>query len=686
MVVCAKRCDPNTLSTAEAGYNDTEHSLSLYRLLYWRKKMALNRTRGNSLAVVTALVGAAALIACGGEDEAAKTPGKASGGRLQVASGGSAAKGSGGRSSGGQSKGGKASSGDDSKSGSGAKSTGGRRSVGGTASTSEVGDRASRGGRPSSSGREGESGGAGPETACAQGIQTGDVCDSDVDTTCDRSDSTADPRTCVCGSSDTWTCTSIGTVGAAGASSEDAAGARRGVDPAADESSGPGAAGSCQGVRSGESCDPSVDTVCDRSDSTADPRICECGSDGTWTCTSVGGEDAGGAGPGPATPATGPGSAGSCQGVQSGESCDPSVDTVCDRSDSTADPRICECGSDGTWTCTSIDAGSGGQGSGGAPGVPAGGSEPGAGGTCQRGVQTGDSCEPSVDSSCDRSDSTADPRICECGSNGTWTCTSIDAGSGGQGSGGAPGVSAGGSEPGAGGTCQQGVQTGDSCEPDVDSRCDRSDSTVDPRTCECRTDGTWRCTSVDAGGGASAGGGQQQLGEGTCQQGVQTGDSCEPDVDSRCDRSDSTADPRTCECRTDGTWRCTSVDAGGGASAGGGQQQLGEGTCQQGVQTGDSCEPDVDSRCDRSDSTADPRTCECRTDGTWRCTSVDAGGGASAGGGQQQVGEGSCQRGVQTGDSCEPNVDSRCDRSDSTADPRTCECRTDGTWRCTSVD
>jgi endo-1,4-beta-D-glucanase Y len=92
------------------------------------------------------------------------------------------------------------------------------------------------------------------------------------------------------------------------------------------------------------------------------------------------------------------------------------------------------------------DPGSGGTGIGGDPGFggsgiggdPGSGGNPATGGTgigestCVPGVDTGDACDPAVDTEdCERSD-----RTCVCGADSSWTCTPIGQGTGGQGTGG----------------------------------------------------------------------------------------------------------------------------------------------------------------------------------------------------------------------------------------------------------
>ena len=79
----------------------------------------------------------------------------------------------------------------------------------------------------------------------------------------------------------------------------------------------------------------------------------------------VGGAGVGGSGVGgdPATGGTGGGESTCVAGVDTGDACDPAVDTeVCERS-----TRTCVCGADSLWTCTPT-GGSGGTGTGGEPG------------------------------------------------------------------------------------------------------------------------------------------------------------------------------------------------------------------------------------------------------------------------------------------------------------------------------
>jgi len=126
------------------------------------------------------------------------------------------------------------------------------------------------------------------------------------------------------------------------------------------------------------------------------------GSGGTGTGGSgVGGAPgSGGAGTGgdPATGGTGGGESTCVPGVDTGDACNPAIDTqLCERSD-----RTCVCGTDSLWTCTPIgQGGTGGTGGGGTGGEPASGGtgtggDDGTGGEGMGGEGTGGASSPGV--------------------------------------------------------------------------------------------------------------------------------------------------------------------------------------------------------------------------------------------------------------------------------------------------
>jgi hypothetical protein len=195
----------------------------------------------------------------------------------------------------------------------------------------------------------------------------------------------------------------------------------------------------------GDSCTSGVELLCDQSGA-AVSRYCICGANNQWACiplTTGAGGAGGGGGAGGAINRGGAGGVQTttCAGVASGDGCNVATDLLCDRSDSTNDPRWCVCDGSGQWVCVTINAG-GGTGGTGAGGVSAGGAATaGTAGaaalsTCIAGVATGSVCIPAVDTAvCDRSTSATNPRTCTCNpSNNQWVCTPV--GTGGAGGGG----------------------------------------------------------------------------------------------------------------------------------------------------------------------------------------------------------------------------------------------------------
>lgn len=108
---------------------------------------------------------------------------------------------------------------------------------------------------------------------------------------------------------------------------------------------------------------------------------------------------------------------------------------------------------------------------------------------------------------------------------------------------------------GGGGGGGKGAGTGGSSASDATSSAGEPDtSTTDDESDQGEGSGGTRPTASDTGDA-----------EPTCVPGVQTGDDCEPAVDtSECVRSD-----RTCECGSDGKWSCASDDAEGSDGTGG---------------------------------------------------------------------------------------------------------------------
>lgn len=149
--------------------------------------------------------------------------------------------------------------------------------------------------------------------------------------------------------------------------------------------------------------------------------VAEVGGSAGATSPSNGGRNNGNAGAGNGTV--------NCRGVGDRESCvEAGSGYVCDRTDSTADPRVCTCsGNPLTWDCVSVNAGVGGGGNGGSSGAAAGGAA-GSGNlpACAGNVRDGNSCQAAAND-CERNNG----EVCSCevptgvagGSNRReWTC------------------------------------------------------------------------------------------------------------------------------------------------------------------------------------------------------------------------------------------------------------------------
>lgn len=119
------------------------------------------------------------------------------------------------------------------------------------------------------------------ESTCKSGVVTGSVCNPAVD----LEDCVRTSRTCQCTADEQWLCEDTMIVAQGGTSSRTsqlaATGSRATIVGTTD----------CLGVVDDGDCEASGDgAVCDRSDSTSNPRMCTCtrkGNDYTWSCQTL---------------------------------------------------------------------------------------------------------------------------------------------------------------------------------------------------------------------------------------------------------------------------------------------------------------------------------------------------------------------------------------------------------------